>query len=462
MNALSLDPTTDGLFSYGARDLETLGADSVSPMFWRPERLGVGSAWWEHVPFGQWIVCAAQPRVLVELGTHMGVSYTAFCQAVLQARLATACYAVDTWRGDAHAEFYGEEVLEDFRRFHDERYASFSALMPMTFDEARGHFPDGAVDLLHIDGFHTYEAVAHDFESWRPKLSDRAVVLFHDINERRIDFGAWRLWAELRQAHPHFEFLHGHGLGVLALGRATSAPVQALCAITEPSQLAAVRNRFAVMGDLRRRQTSLEMLARDFGAARAEADACRLQAERGAEILREAEGRIAEAEGRLEQSQAQARQAEGELALTRRALSWMAERYAVRGHRRPSLVTRLARRLAGRARVREAEALLVLCSSVFFDAGYYLSANADVRAAGMDPALHYLRHGAAEGRDPSPWFSTLAYLQQNPDVARSGDNPVVHHELHGRGRGRLPPVSSALQLGPAGLSHLFSHGAVLQ
>ena len=48
-------------------------------------------------------------------------------------------------------------------------------------------------------------------------------------------------------------------------------------------------------------------------------------------------------------------------------------------------------------------------------------------ATGLPPALHYLRHGAAEGLDPSPRFDTTQYLADHPDVAASGANPLLHH-----------------------------------
>ena len=229
-------------------------------------------------------MCATAPRVLVELGTHAGVSYAAFCQAVVRAQLATRCHAVDTWRGDPQAGFYNDEVLDELRRFHDERFGAFSTLLQCTFDEALDHIDDNSVDLLHIDGMHTYEAVRHDFESWLPKLTDKAVVLFHDINERSGDFGVWRLWGELSRRYPAFEFVHGHGLGVLAVGGDAPAPVAALCELRAPVAIAMIRRRFARLGEHWWVETRQRLLQQDAGqhiaAASAEAELLRAEAAR--------------------------------------------------------------------------------------------------------------------------------------------------------------------------------------
>jgi hypothetical protein len=44
----------------------------------------------------------------------------------------------------------------------------------------------------------------------------------------------------------------------------------------------------------------------------------------------------------------------------------------------------------------------------------------------IDPATHYLDHGAAEGRDPSPRFITRTYMDTHPEVVITGENPLVH------------------------------------
>jgi glycosyltransferase involved in cell wall biosynthesis len=220
----------------------------VRAITYRPSRFGTGSAWWGHVPFGYWLVTEIRPRQIVELGTHHGVSYAAFCDAVLDDRLATRCYAVDTWVGDAHAGAYGDEVFDELHRFNAARFGAFSRLLRGTFDEALAHIPDGSTDLLHIDGLHTADAVRHDFNSWLPKLSDQGVVLFHDTNARHDDFGVWRVWDELRGRYPSFDFLHGHGLGVLAVGPRPPTAVARLCRL-DGSAAAETRACFAALGE---------------------------------------------------------------------------------------------------------------------------------------------------------------------------------------------------------------------
>jgi hypothetical protein len=65
-------------------------------------------------------------------------------------------------------------------------------------------------------------------------------------------------------------------------------------------------------------------------------------------------------------------------------------------------------------------------ASKWFDAEWYVAEYPDVANAGIDPAEHYLRHGAPERRDPGPLFNTDAYLRDHPEVVDSGINPLLH------------------------------------
>lgn len=183
-----------------------------------PVKLSPPWSWAGHIPFAMWFVQQQKPETIVELGTHTGHSYFAFCQSIKDYNISTRCYAVDTWKGDHQAGYYGEEVYQDVRCHNNELYSNFSTLLRMTFDEARYNFSDASIDLLHIDGLHTYEAVKHDFTTWLPKLSRQGVILFHDITVRHGDFGVWKLWEELSAIYPHLAFDHSWGLGVLFTG----------------------------------------------------------------------------------------------------------------------------------------------------------------------------------------------------------------------------------------------------
>jgi hypothetical protein len=232
-------------------------------------RHALPSAWTGLLPIAYWLVAEARASVLVELGSHHGASFLGFCEAVAHTGLGTRCHAVDTWTGDEHAGFYGEDVHARLKAIVDAEHAAHASLLRTTFDAARAHFADGSVDVLHIDGLHTYEAVRHDFETWLPTLSRRGVVLFHDTMVRERDFGVWRFWDEVSRRYPAFEFTHSHGLGVLAVGPEPPPAVAALCGLDEAGQVA-VRRLFEALG------TRIVESARE--AERAERDAASIAA----------------------------------------------------------------------------------------------------------------------------------------------------------------------------------------
>ncbi|MHB8270176.1 class I SAM-dependent methyltransferase [Bradyrhizobium sp.] len=214
-----------------------------------PARVVPFASWLGHTPFALWLVGALKPRIVVELGVHTGNSYCAFLQAVRAVGLDTRCFGIDHWMGDAHAGHYGDEVYQELQAYHDPRYGTFSTLLRTSFEGALPYFSEGSVDLLHIDGFHTYEAVSADFKSWLPKVSSRGVALFHDINVRERGFGIWQFWEELTSRYPHFEFLHSHGLGIVYLGNEPlTGPLKALFAAKAAAERESIQNYFARLG----------------------------------------------------------------------------------------------------------------------------------------------------------------------------------------------------------------------
>ena len=125
-------------------------------------------------------------------------------------------YAIDCWEGDEHTDAYDDSIYNDVADHARENYRGMTYLMRMFFSEALKHFEDESLDLLHIDGLHTYEAVKEDFTTWYPKVKPGGIVLFHDVMAKMMDFGAWKYFEELEKEHQDiFKFNHGFGLGVL-------------------------------------------------------------------------------------------------------------------------------------------------------------------------------------------------------------------------------------------------------
>lgn len=175
--------------------------------------------WGGHNFFAYDLIVNLKPELLVELGTFKGYSLFSFSQAAKDFNLETRINAIDTWEGDKHAGFFGEELYHIFQKIKAKYYKGVNIIIhKKLFDKAIEDFNDKSIDILHIDGLHTYEAVKHDFNTWLPKVKENGVIMLHDVCEKSDDFGVYKLWIELKTKYKNtITFKYSHGLGVIFL-----------------------------------------------------------------------------------------------------------------------------------------------------------------------------------------------------------------------------------------------------
>jgi hypothetical protein len=428
--------------------------------FW-PVAEVVGSAWIEHAPFAMWLMDAMRPTSVVELGTHNGYSFFAFCQAAKALGLDTELYAIDTWEGDVHSGHYDNSVYEYVQGVLERDYPERAHMVRTTFDDARAQFPDGSVDLIHVDGRHFYDDVRHDVETYLPALSDRGVMILHDIVVHEREFGVYKYWAELQEKYETFGFTHCNGLGVMAVGPNAPAKVRALVQLKDESELAElVRDAYARLGAAVPTPWILtpdvEAALRRLGESEKELGEARLEALRRTAELRRTEVRLGVAEGALRRLGVVGRTSKAIPSLLSRGAksplgevaqrtmerinpatspvrkifddAWYADAYGIAGDRRALLVDYVqVGAKAGRN------------PNVLFDGDWYAENNPELTGMSrLQQAEHFVTTGGSEGRSPHPFFDAAFYLESNPDVAAAGINPVVHYLGSGDAEGRRP------------------------
>jgi GT2 family glycosyltransferase/glycosyltransferase involved in cell wall biosynthesis len=84
------------------------------------------------------------------------------------------------------------------------------------------------------------------------------------------------------------------------------------------------------------------------------------------------------------------------------------------------------------------EAGLARLLGTLFDADWYLTRHPDIAASDTHPMVHFVRHGAAEWRDPNAWFDTAWYVKHYPDALDNGSAPLLHYILVGAAESRNP------------------------
>lgn len=141
---------------------------------------------------------------IVEIGAEFGMSASLFCKA---ARPSVKIYSVDLFPGDL---MYVHQA-----NLAAARLAGRSKQIKGDSAQVGRNWSLGNIDLLFIDGDHTYEGVLRDIGAWLPFLKRNGVAIFHDA-------------APATNANPHY--LHHEvnraiddALGGIALWREESS-----------------------------------------------------------------------------------------------------------------------------------------------------------------------------------------------------------------------------------------------
>jgi predicted O-methyltransferase YrrM len=129
----------------------------------------------EFVPFLE-LVMRRAPRSVLEIGTAHGGTFFMLCQAA----------APDASLTTVDVRLPSEELIRSFARAHQ-------TVVPLEGDSKASDirarvaalFPTG-LDLLFIDGDHSLDGVAADFDAYEPLVRPGGLVVFHDIVEDNL------------------------------------------------------------------------------------------------------------------------------------------------------------------------------------------------------------------------------------------------------------------------------------
>ncbi len=174
-------------------------------------------------------VLAAKPAVILEIGTAKGATLLGWC------RIASSKVISVDLPGGIHGGGYPAIKQSLYREFVADRPEVSLHLIqadshaPATRKLAEEKLEGSPIDVLFIDGDHSYAGVRADFELWSPLVRPGGLVLFHDIlpHKHVAHCEVDRLWNELKTRYRHEEFIADPaqgwaGIGVIEIPYGTS------------------------------------------------------------------------------------------------------------------------------------------------------------------------------------------------------------------------------------------------
>lgn len=187
-----------------------------------PYQIYLNQIWAEWKRLMEYLANESAPKRILEVGTGRGGSTYFLTKLGGEDSLVVTVDAEPKAKDsvDLYKRHRGQQVYSVTGNSHD----------PRTVEQVAEILGGQPVDLLYIDGDHTYEGVRKDFELYERFCGEKTVVCFHDIipdhgTTKGIKTDAWtgevyKFWAELKAGHETFEIVeepdqNGFGIGVI-------------------------------------------------------------------------------------------------------------------------------------------------------------------------------------------------------------------------------------------------------
>lgn len=225
---MTLPPSYSAGSSVAAPMFENVLSLSNRELFWIARHVQPSGVL-EHLPFLFWLVANQTPRVIVSLAMGHGVGHMGLCQAVERLGLDTDCYGFGTWpQSDPLSSGVPTALVDQNEEFYDD----FSRIGLVDASDAATRFRDGDVDLLCLEDTPSAQLLDDIRTQWLPRMSDQGIILLGGAEQLLQDPSRHAAFDALAKGHTTFEFTHGEGLLVIAVGHALPERVARLLQAT--------------------------------------------------------------------------------------------------------------------------------------------------------------------------------------------------------------------------------------
>jgi predicted O-methyltransferase YrrM len=186
-----------------------------------PRRIYLNQIWPEWKRLMEFL-SKRPPKRILEIGTGLGGSTYFLTKLAGEGSLVVTVDAEP--KAASAVSLFGKQAGQRVRAL------TGSSHDPLTVEKVAAVLRETPVDLLYIDGDHSYEGVKKDFELYRRFCGPDSIACFHDIIP---DYGVtkgiqteantgevYKFWAELKASHRHEEIVEDHdqngfGIGVI-------------------------------------------------------------------------------------------------------------------------------------------------------------------------------------------------------------------------------------------------------